>query len=187
MWFKILLSHQYYPLAAMVGKDGKLYFRRVDVGALLGRSKATCLWSYETSPVLHAQDSPVPNSILVRKWAAQDFIQKGQDMRRMQHGSTPLLRMVYEVCLRAGANIWPSAELAERLSLPERIPTPPAERQPLEMVDPSVFANKVEVTPRIPTPSLITRCDKGTQTISPYLHVKRPEYRKEAHGTTTGQ
>ncbi|GFY64367.1 uncharacterized protein TNIN_359771 [Trichonephila inaurata madagascariensis] len=39
MWFKILLPHQRYPLAAMVGKDGKLYFRLVDVGALLGRSK----------------------------------------------------------------------------------------------------------------------------------------------------
>ncbi|GFY13487.1 hypothetical protein TNCV_1803581 [Trichonephila clavipes] len=41
--------------------------------------------------------------------------------------STPLLRMVYEACLRAEANIRPSAELAETLSLPERIPTPPAE------------------------------------------------------------
>ncbi|GFX70822.1 uncharacterized protein TNCV_1337841 [Trichonephila clavipes] len=39
MWFKLLLPHQHYPLAAMVGKDGKLYFRLVDVGALLGRSK----------------------------------------------------------------------------------------------------------------------------------------------------
>ncbi|GFW70155.1 uncharacterized protein TNCV_4467141 [Trichonephila clavipes] len=39
MWFKILLPHQHYPLAGMVGKDGKLYFRLLDVGALLGRSK----------------------------------------------------------------------------------------------------------------------------------------------------
>ncbi|GFX41501.1 uncharacterized protein TNCV_3490421 [Trichonephila clavipes] len=39
MWFKLLLPHQHYLLAAMVGKDGKLYFRLVDVGALLGRSK----------------------------------------------------------------------------------------------------------------------------------------------------
>ncbi|GFX52204.1 uncharacterized protein TNCV_2326381 [Trichonephila clavipes] len=39
MWFKLLLPRQHYPLAAMVGKDGKLYFRLVDVGALLGRSK----------------------------------------------------------------------------------------------------------------------------------------------------
>ncbi|GFX71837.1 uncharacterized protein TNCV_2010741 [Trichonephila clavipes] len=39
MWFKLLLPHQHYPLAAMVGKDGKLYFRLVDVGALPGRSK----------------------------------------------------------------------------------------------------------------------------------------------------
>ncbi|GFT63136.1 uncharacterized protein TNCV_1801941 [Trichonephila clavipes] len=38
-WFKILLPHQHFPLATMVGKDGKLYFRLVDIGALLGRSK----------------------------------------------------------------------------------------------------------------------------------------------------
>ncbi|GFU24948.1 hypothetical protein TNCV_339941 [Trichonephila clavipes] len=35
--------------------------------------------------------------------------------------------MVYKGFLRAGANIRSSAELAERLSLPEKIPTPPAE------------------------------------------------------------
>ncbi|GFY72202.1 uncharacterized protein TNIN_341171 [Trichonephila inaurata madagascariensis] len=265
MWFKILLPHQHYPLAATVGKDGKLYFRLVDVGALLGRSKvyefakrfdnlviqgkdvlpvrkpypimtqksklvtpdvvfnilnaelsslatsfATCLnagfalvenpgnlfvESYNTSPVLHVQYSPVPNSVLVGKWV-QDFIQKVQDMRRIQHGSKPSLQMVYEAFLKAGANVRPSTELAERLSLPERIPTPPAERPeriptppaeperippaerpPLEMVDPSVFVNEVDVTPRIATPPLITR-NKGTQTISPYLHVKRLELGK---------
>ncbi|GFS62559.1 uncharacterized protein TNIN_445831 [Trichonephila inaurata madagascariensis] len=264
MWFKILLPHQHYPLAAMVGNDDKLYLKLVNVGALLGRSKvyefakrfdnlfiqgkdelpahkrypimtqksklvtpdvvfnilnaelsslATSfaaslnagfalvenpgnlfVESYKTSPVLHVQDSPVPNSVLVRKWA-QDFIQKVQNLRQMQHGSKTSSRMVYEAFLRAGADIRPSAELAERLSLPERIPTPPAERPaepervptppaepermptppaerpPLEMVNPSVFVNEIEVTPRILP--LITRCDKGTQTISPYLHVKR--------------
>ncbi|GFS54582.1 uncharacterized protein TNCV_2749001 [Trichonephila clavipes] len=261
MWFKILLPHQHYPLAAMVGKDGKLYFRLVDVGALLSRSKVykfakrfdniviqgkdvlpvhkqypimtqksklvtsdvafnilnaelsslamsfaislnagsalvenhsnLFVESYKTSPVLHVQDSPVPNSIL----------------------------MVYEACLKAKA----TPSVAERLSLPERpaeperiptpsaqrperIPTPPVEperpaeplrmppaepqrmppaepqrmppaepeipaepeRPPMEMVDPSVSVNTVEVTP-----PLITRCDKSTQTIFPYLHVKR--------------
>ncbi|GFY23828.1 hypothetical protein TNCV_3536221 [Trichonephila clavipes] len=47
---------------------------------------------------------------------------------------------------------------------------PPAEpeRPPMEIGDPSVSVNTVEVTPH-----LITRCDKSTQTISPYLHVKR--------------
>ncbi|GFX85862.1 uncharacterized protein TNCV_2472641 [Trichonephila clavipes] len=39
MWFEILLSHQHYPLAAMYGNDVKLYFRLVDVGTLLARSK----------------------------------------------------------------------------------------------------------------------------------------------------
>ncbi|GFY31525.1 uncharacterized protein TNCV_4693691 [Trichonephila clavipes] len=250
MWFKILLPHQHYLLAAMVEKNGKFYFRLVNVGGLLGRSKvyefskrfdnlviqdkdvlpaykhypvmtqksklvtpdvvfnilnaepsslatsfSTSLnkgfslvenpsnlfvESYKTSPVMHVQDSPVPNSILVRMWV-QNFIQKVQEMRRIQNGSKLLLQMVYEACLRTGANIKLSAELPERLSLPERIPTapaqrpagsestppaeperiPPAERPPLEMVEPSVFVNKVEVTPRIRTPHLITRCDKG--------------------------
>ncbi|GFV71834.1 uncharacterized protein TNCV_2457691 [Trichonephila clavipes] len=270
MWFKILLPHQHYPLAAMVGKDGKLYFRLLDVGALLGRSKvyevakrfdnlviqgkdvlpahkqypimaqksklvtpdvvfnilnaelsslATSfaislnagsalvenpsnlfVESYKTSPVLHVQDSPVPNSILVRLWV-QTFIQKVQDRRRMQNGSKPSIQMVYEAFLRAERLSLPErpAQRPERMSPtePERIPTPPAqrpekiptppveperiptppvepeipaepERPPLEMADPSVFMDNVEVT----TP-LITRCDKGTQTISPYLHVKR--------------
>ncbi|GFS47292.1 uncharacterized protein TNIN_2161 [Trichonephila inaurata madagascariensis] len=39
--------------------------------------------SYKLSPVLHVKDSPVPRSVLVRKWV-QDFIEKVQDMRRMQ-------------------------------------------------------------------------------------------------------
>ncbi|GFV31468.1 uncharacterized protein TNCV_3462741 [Trichonephila clavipes] len=38
-WYKLLLPHQHYPFSAMVGNDGKLYFRLLDVGALLGRSK----------------------------------------------------------------------------------------------------------------------------------------------------
>ncbi|GFT62209.1 uncharacterized protein TNCV_639691 [Trichonephila clavipes] len=308
MWFKILLPHQHYPLAAMIGKDGKLYFRLVDVGALLGRSKvyefakrfdnlviqgkdvlpahkqypimtqksklvtpdvvfnilnaelsslATSfaislnagsalvenpnnlfVESYKTSPVLHVQDSPVPNSILVRLWV-QTFIQKVQDMRRMQNRSKPTIQMVYEACLRAERLSLPErpAQRPERIPTPpaepesptepdrpaeperiptppsqrpERIPTPPAQRPeriptpPVEperiptppaqiperiptpsveperiltppaeperplLVDPSVFMDNVEVTP-----PLIPRCDKGTQTLSPYLHVKR--------------
>ncbi|GFX82810.1 uncharacterized protein TNCV_1699291 [Trichonephila clavipes] len=38
MWFKILLPNQHHPLAVMVGKEGKIYFRLVDVGTLLGQS-----------------------------------------------------------------------------------------------------------------------------------------------------
>ncbi|GFS56046.1 uncharacterized protein TNIN_127731 [Trichonephila inaurata madagascariensis] len=214
---------------AMVGKDGKLYFRLVDVGALLGRSKvyefakifdnlvvqgkdvlpahkrypvmtqrsklvtpdvvfnilnaelsslatsfATSLnggfalvvnpgnlfvESYKTSPVLHVQDSPIPNSVLERKWI-QDFIQKVQDIRRIEHGSS--LRMVYEAILRAGADIRPSAELAERLALPERIPTLPAQRlaeperiptlpaEPERM--PTLPAQRLAELERMPTP-----------------------------------
>ncbi|GFW36777.1 uncharacterized protein TNCV_4348181 [Trichonephila clavipes] len=202
MWFKLLLPHQHYPLAAMVGKDGKLYFRLVDVGALLGRSKvyefakrfdnlviqgkdvlpahkpypimtqksklvtpdvvfnilnaelsslATSfaislnagsalvenpsnlfVESFKPSPVLHVQDSPVPNSILVRLWV-QTFIQKVQDMRRMQSGSKPSIQMVYEACLRAERLALPAQRpermptLPERPVEPERMPNPPVE------------------------------------------------------------
>ncbi|GFS93753.1 uncharacterized protein TNCV_798631 [Trichonephila clavipes] len=273
MWFKLLLPHQHYPLAAMVRKDGKLYFRLVDVGAPLSRSKvfkfakrfdsliiqgkdvlpahkpypimtqksklvtpdgvfnilnaelsslATSfairlnagsalvenpsnlfVESFKSSPVLHVQDSPVPNSILVRLWV-QTFIQKVQDMRRMQNGSKPSIQMVYEACLRA-ERLALAAQRPERMPTlperlaqrPERMPTPPAEpeiiptpstqrpERPIEperhaeperpadperipLVDPSVFIDNVEVTPL-----LIPRCKKDTQTLSPYLHVKR--------------
>ncbi|GFQ68723.1 hypothetical protein TNCT_286771 [Trichonephila clavata] len=69
---------------------------------------------------------------------------------------------------------------------PENIPIPPAERlveslpdlperpdTPLEMVDPSLLmiGAHVEVTSRLPTPPLITRCDKSTQTNSPRLEL----------------
>ncbi|GFR01260.1 hypothetical protein TNCT_24881 [Trichonephila clavata] len=77
--------------------------------------------------------------------------------------------------------------LAKSASPPERIPTPPAEKliesfperpdTPLEMVNPSLLMTgaEVEVTSRLPTPPLITRWDKSTQTDSPSLHVKRLE------------
>ncbi|GFT20223.1 uncharacterized protein TNCV_4060341 [Trichonephila clavipes] len=219
MWFKILLPHQHYPLAAMIGKDGKLYFRLVDVGALLGRSKvyefvkqfdslviqgkdvlpahkqypimtqksklvtpdvvfnilnaelsslATSfaislnagsalvenpsnlyVESYKTSPVLHVQDSPVPNSILVRLWI-QTFIQKVQDMRQMQNGSKPSIQMVYEACLRAERLSLPEMptlpvepEMPTLPVEPERIPTPPVER-PERLVEPEITTPPVK-------------------------------------------
>ncbi|GFV34728.1 uncharacterized protein TNCV_1450321 [Trichonephila clavipes] len=225
MWFKLLLPRQHYPLAAMVGKDGKLYFRLVDVGALLGRSKvykfakrfdhlalqgkdvlpdhksypimtqksklvtpavvfnilnaelsslATSfalslnagsalvenpsnlfVESFKTAPVLHVQDSSVPNAILVRLWV-QTFIQKVQDMRRMQNGSKPSIQMVYEACMRAQR-----PERMPNSPVEPEIPTPPVERperpaepeRPVEPeripIPPAEPAQKLE---RIPTP-----------------------------------
>ncbi|GFT15602.1 uncharacterized protein TNCV_4985461 [Trichonephila clavipes] len=93
--------------------------------ALVENPRNLFVESYKTSPVLHVQDSPVPNSILTERIPT------------------------------------PPVE-------PERIPTPPVEPERPPLVDPSVFMDNVEVTP-----PLITRCDKGTQTISLYLHVKR--------------
>ncbi|GFW02681.1 uncharacterized protein TNCV_2456951 [Trichonephila clavipes] len=223
MWFKLLLPRQHYPLAAMVGKDGKLYFRLVDVGALLGRSKvyefakrfdnlaiqgkdvlpahkpypimtqksklvtpavvfnilnaelsslATSfaislnagsalvenpsnlfVESFKTAPVLHVQDSPVPNSILVRLWV-QTFIQKVQDMRRMQNGSKPSIQMVYEACLKAQRLALPAQRpermptLPERPVEPERMPNPPVE--PERMPNPPVEPERIPIPPERP-------------------------------------
>ncbi|GFW07725.1 uncharacterized protein TNCV_3918581 [Trichonephila clavipes] len=180
----------------MVGKDGKIYFRLVDVGTLLGRSNAykftkrfntfviqgkdvlpvhkpypvmaqksklvspdvvfnilnaelsslatsfatslnagvalvegnLLVESYKLSPVLHVQDSPVPRSVLVRKWV-QNFIEKV--MRR-------------------------TVALVECPAEPWR----------------DFLVNEVEVSSRIPTPPLITRCDKSIQTDPSNLHFK---------------
>ncbi|GFU33729.1 uncharacterized protein TNCV_2047991 [Trichonephila clavipes] len=207
MWFKILLPHQHYPSAAMVGKDGKLYFRLVDVGALLGRSKVykfakrfdnlviqgkdvlsthkqypimtqslnagsalvenpsiLFVESYKTSPVLHVQDSPVPNSIL-----------RPAELERIPTPSAQRPERIPNPLVEPER---PAKPLRIPPAEPQRMPSPPAEPKkmppaepegpPMEMVDPSVSVNTVEVTS-----PLITRCDKGTQTISPYLHIKR--------------
>ncbi|GFW07413.1 hypothetical protein TNCV_865851 [Trichonephila clavipes] len=98
----------------------------------------------QLSPVLHGQDSPVPRSVLVRKWI-QDFIEKVQDMCRMQ----------------------------SKTSLVERAPvkSPPAERPSERSAEPLMdfLVNEVEVTSGIPTPPLITLCDKSTQTDPPFI------------------
>ncbi|GFW88247.1 uncharacterized protein TNCV_820041 [Trichonephila clavipes] len=178
----------------MVGKGGKLYFRLVDVGALLGRSKVyeftkcfdnlfiqgkDVLLVHKQYPVMTQKSklvtpdvvfnifnaelsslamcfatslnagfalvenpgnlfvesyktSPVPSSVLVRK-LVQDFIQKVQNMRRMQHGSKTSLHRVYEAFLRPREYVRPPAALAENIPTPpaerhEKIPSPPAER-----------------------------------------------------------
>ncbi|GFT78945.1 uncharacterized protein TNCV_3093331 [Trichonephila clavipes] len=82
--------------------------------------------SYKLSPVLHVQDSPVPRSVLVRKWV-QDFIEKV-----MRQTVAPV------ECL---AEPWMD-----------------------------FLVNEVSL--RIPTPALITRCDKSIQTEPPNLHFK---------------
>ncbi|GFV31469.1 hypothetical protein TNCV_3462751 [Trichonephila clavipes] len=79
--------------------------------------------SCKTSPVLHVQDPPVPNSILVKKWI-QDFIQKGWGKYKA---------------------------LAERLSLPERIPTPPAQGPAEPEMIPTPPVQRAAEPERIPT------------------------------------
>ncbi|GFR06078.1 hypothetical protein TNCT_247531 [Trichonephila clavata] len=74
-------------------------------------------------------------------------------------------------------------DVACSASPPENIPTPPDKRlveslperpdTPLGREDPSVLMTgaHVEVTSRLPTPPLMTRCDKSTQTNSPCLEL----------------
>ncbi|GFX86148.1 uncharacterized protein TNCV_2560301 [Trichonephila clavipes] len=213
MGFKTLLPRQHYLLAAMVEKNGNLYLRLVDVGALLGRSKVyefvkrfdnlviqgkEVLPAHKQYPImtqksklvttdvvfkiLIAELSSLATSFAISLNAGSALVQNPNNLFVESYKISPVLHvqdsllsisilMVYEACMTAKAR--PSVELAERLSLPERIPTStaqrpakpkrsadperPAERPPLEMVDPSVSANTVEVTPL-----LITRCDKST-------------------------
>ncbi|GFY58550.1 hypothetical protein TNIN_198141 [Trichonephila inaurata madagascariensis] len=188
MRFKILLPNQHYLLAAIVGTDGKIYFRLVDVGALLGRSNVykftkhfDTFWDSRQRCVagpqaLSSHDAKsqcglgsgggsrqsvcrellarsrlsVPRSVLVRKWV-QDFIEKVQDMRRMQSKTSLVARVPVE--------------------------SPPVERPADPLID--FLVNEIEVTSSIPTPPLITRCDKSTQTDPPSFQTAW----KEAHGT----
>ncbi|GFY09797.1 uncharacterized protein TNCV_3697591 [Trichonephila clavipes] len=206
MWFKNLLPHQQYPLTAMFGKDGKLYFRLVDVGALLGRSKvyefpkrydnlviqvkdvlpARKQYSVMTQKsklvtpdvvfnILNAELSSLATSFATSLNAGFSLVENPRNLFVESYKTSPVLNVrdssVPNSILDWGY-IRPSAELAERISLPERIPTPPAqrpagpesttptepesippaqpermphaERPPLDMVNPSVFVNTVK-------------------------------------------
>ncbi|GFT88223.1 hypothetical protein TNCV_2893821 [Trichonephila clavipes] len=81
-----------------------------------------------------------PN-LAIRLWV-QTFIQKVQDMRRMQNGSKPSIQMVYEACMRG---------LAQR---PERMPTLPErpERMPNPPVEPEIPAEPAQRPERMPNP-----------------------------------
>ncbi|GFT86661.1 uncharacterized protein TNCV_1251261 [Trichonephila clavipes] len=89
--------------------------------------------SYKLSLVLHVQDSPIPRSVLVRKWV-QDFIEKvmRQTVAPVQCPAEPWMDFLVN-----------------------------------------------EVSSRINTPALITRCDKSIQTDSPNLHYQT--HWKDAH------
>ncbi|GFV38511.1 uncharacterized protein TNCV_3491001 [Trichonephila clavipes] len=105
--------------------------------------------SFKTAPVLHVQDAPVPNAILVRLWV-QTFIQKVQDMRRMQNGSKPSIQMVYEACLRAQRLALPAQRPERMPTLPER-PVEP-ERMPNPPVEPEIPAEPAQRPERMPNP-----------------------------------
>ncbi|GFW36324.1 hypothetical protein TNCV_3712451 [Trichonephila clavipes] len=126
--------------------------------------------SYKTSPVLHVQDSPVPNSILRPDEPERIPTPSAQRPERIPTPPVEPERPAEPLRMKpAEPQRMPPAEPL-RMPPAEPLRMPPAEPEipPMEMVDPSVSVNTVEVTP-----PLITRCDKSTQTSSPYLHVKR--------------
>ncbi|GFT06233.1 uncharacterized protein TNCV_800491 [Trichonephila clavipes] len=108
-----------------------------------------------------------------------------KDTSQLNETSPPILVRKQRTCQlnKTIAPIWVceddnSLKLVNILKVPaepKKMPPAEPERPPIEMVVPSVSVNTVEVTP-----PLITRCDKGTQTISPYLHVKRLDFGKRS-------
>lgn len=54
MWFKIQLSSYLPPISVLVGVDGMLYLKLVDIGALLGKKNA---YSYKQYKLFHAVEA----------------------------------------------------------------------------------------------------------------------------------
>ncbi|GFS80741.1 uncharacterized protein TNCV_86601 [Trichonephila clavipes] len=141
--------------------------------------------SYKTSPVLHVQDSPAPKSILMVYEACLSAKATPSVAKRLSLPERPAepQRMPPAEPLRmlpAEPQRMPPAKPhrmppAEPQRMPPAEPEIPAEseRPPMEMVALYVSVNTVEVTP-----PLIIRCDKSTQTIFRYLHVKRHDLGK---------
>ncbi|GFU88362.1 uncharacterized protein TNCV_847551 [Trichonephila clavipes] len=203
MWFEILLPHQHYPLAAMVGKDDKLYFRLVDVGALLGHSKVygfaksfdnlviqgkDVLAVHKLYPVMTQKSKLVtpdvffnilnndlsslvtsfatslnvgfalvenPVNLFVGRYKASPVLRVQDSRPQFSLGEKEGPRLYPKGAGHApGANIRPSAELAERFYLPERIPTPPAEpeRIPSQPAEPERMPTPPVEPERMPTP-----------------------------------
>ncbi|GFY79234.1 hypothetical protein TNIN_393081 [Trichonephila inaurata madagascariensis] len=78
--------------------------------------------------------------------------------------------MVYEAILRAGADIRPSAELAKRLALPDRIPTLPAQR----LVEPETIYTLPAEPERMPTPPTLPAEPERMSTL-PAQRLAEPE------------
>ncbi|GFU91756.1 uncharacterized protein TNCV_3994581 [Trichonephila clavipes] len=152
--------------------------------------------SYKTSPVLHVQESPVPNSILVRLWV-QNFIQKRLSLPERPPAEPKIIptpsaqrperipNPPVELKRSAEPLRMPPAEpLRMPPAEPKRMPTtepqrmPPAEPQRMPPAEPEIpseperppiemVAPSVSVNTVEVTPLLITRCDKSTHTIFP--------------------
>ncbi|GFW46588.1 uncharacterized protein TNCV_1936581 [Trichonephila clavipes] len=192
MWFKILFPNQHHPLAAMVGKDGKIYFRLVDVGTLLGRSNAYKFTKRFDTFVIQSKDvlpvhKPYPVMTQKSKLVTPDVV------FNILNAELSSLAMSFATSLNAGVALVEGNQLVESYKL-----SPVLHVQDFPVIRHSVLVrkgvqdfiekvmrrtvaaepwmdflvNEVEVSSRIPAPPLITRCDKSIQTDPPNLHFK---------------
>ncbi|GFX80646.1 uncharacterized protein TNCV_499131 [Trichonephila clavipes] len=180
MWFKILLPNQHHPLAVMVGKDGKIYFRHVDVGTLLGRSNAYKFTKRFDTFVIQGKDvlpvhKPYPVMTFTTSHNADGALVEGNllvesyklsPVLHVQDSPVPRLVLVRK---------WVQdfiERVMRRISLvaPVECPAEP-------WMD--FLVNEVKMSSRIPP--LISRCDKSIQTDRP-----QPSFQthwKDTHGT----
>ncbi|GFW07575.1 uncharacterized protein TNCV_3917081 [Trichonephila clavipes] len=207
MWFKILLPNQHYPLAAMVGKDGKIYFRLVDVGALLGRSNAYKFTKRFDTFMIQGEDVlPVlkPYPVMTQK----STLVTPDVVFNILNAELLSLASRFATSLNAGVALVedPGNLFVEsyKLSPVLHVQDSPVPHSVLvtkwvqdfiekvqDMLRTSLVApvecpaeswrdflvNEVEVTSHIPTPPLITRCDKSIQMNSLNLLFKPLEKR----------
>ncbi|GFW77422.1 uncharacterized protein TNCV_2498151 [Trichonephila clavipes] len=191
MRFKILLPNQRHFLAAMVGKDGKIYFRLVDVGTLLGQSNVYKFTKRFDTLVIQGKDVlPVHKSFPVMtqksKLVTPDVVFNILNAELSSLVTSFTTSLNAGVALVEGNLMVESYKLSPVLhvqdsSVPRSVlvrkwvqdfiekvmrrTVAPVECPAEPWID--FLVNEVEVSSRIPTLPLITRCNKSIQTDPP--------------------
>ncbi|GFT93778.1 uncharacterized protein TNCV_4715691 [Trichonephila clavipes] len=195
MWFKVLLPNQHHPLAAMVGKDGKIYFRLVDVGTLLGQYNVYKFTKRFNTLVIQGKDVlPVHKSYPVMtqksKLVTPDVV------FNILNAELSSLATGFATNLNAGVALVEGNLMVESYKL-SPVPRPVLVRKwvqdfiekvmrqtvaPVECpAEPwmDFLVNEVEVSSRIPTSPLITRsyCGAADQSASHHHPLDIPRVR----------
>ncbi|GFX42244.1 uncharacterized protein TNCV_4310791 [Trichonephila clavipes] len=150
----------------MVGKDGKIYFRLVDVGTLLGRSNAYKFTKRFDTFVIQGKDvlpvyKPYPVMTQKSKLVTPDVV------FNILNAELSSLATSFAISLNAGVALVEGNLLVESYKL-----SPILHVQDSPSCPPFRLVNEVHVSSRISTPPLITRCTKSIQTDPPNLHFK---------------